>query len=138
MANKSTFQFNDFLINKSTFELTEKVNDSELSVGFNPSGKLDMNNHTFHLNLGIKIANKSKSVNIEIESTGFFEFENFELESLKPFLFQNAPAILFPYIRAYISTLTTQSGIQPIVLPTFNLSDLKEELEQNIEEASLE
>ncbi len=45
----------------------------------------------------------------------------------------NAPAILFPYIRSYISTLSTLSGLSPIVLHTLNLTSLKDELLDNIE-----
>lgn len=39
----------------------------------------------------------------------------------------NAPAIAFPYIRAYISNLTLQSGLEPIILPSINFIKLAEE-----------
>ena len=39
----------------------------------------------------------------------------------------NAPAILFPYVRAHITTLTSLSGIKPIILPTLNLSSRNEQ-----------
>ena len=53
-------------------------------------------------------------------------------DKLSRFLYLNAPAIMFPYLRAYISSLTALSGINPITLPTLNLSGLKSELESNI------
>lgn len=34
---------------------------------------------------------------------------------------RNAIAILFPYIRSYISTITTQPGMAPILLPAMNI-----------------
>ena len=34
----------------------------------------------------------------------------------------NALAILFPYARTIISSLTSQSGREPIILPTVNLA----------------
>jgi preprotein translocase subunit SecB len=37
-----------------------------------------------------------------------------------PFFKANAPAIAYPYLRAFISTFTLNSGIDPIILPTFN------------------
>ena len=46
----------------------------------------------------------------------------------------NAPAILFPYIRAYISLLTSLSGVGTVLLPTLNLSSLSKELLNNIKE----
>ena len=36
----------------------------------------------------------------------------------------NAPAIAFPYLRAFISTLTLQSGLEPIILPSINFVEL--------------
>lgn len=33
---------------------------------------------------------------------------------------QNAPAIAFPYVRAYISNVTLQSGFHPVILPSVN------------------
>lgn len=38
----------------------------------------------------------------------------------------NAPAIAFPYLRAFISNLTLQAGYKPIVLPSINFNKLAE------------
>ena len=59
-------------------------------------------------------------------------FENKEgLENLGKFFYINAPALLFPYIRAYISTLTNLSGFEPINLPTLNMTRLGDDLKKN-------
>ena len=34
---------------------------------------------------------------------------------------KNTIAIMFPYIRSYISSITTQPGMSPIVLPAMNI-----------------
>jgi len=44
----------------------------------------------------------------------------------------NGPAILFPYIRAYLSSLSALSGIPLILLPTINMTGLAETLKSNI------
>lgn len=36
----------------------------------------------------------------------------------------NAPAIAFPFLRAFISNFTLQSGISPLVLPSINFVEL--------------
>ena len=60
------------------------------------------------------------------------EIKNKEgLDNLNNLFFVNAPALLFPYIRAYISTLTNLSGFDPINLPTLNMSGLGEDLKKN-------
>lgn len=59
--------------------------------------------------------------NIAVVAFGFFEFEEtFADEQLrKNFVNTNAPAIMFPYVRSFITTLTSNlgSGIVPLVMP---------------------
>jgi preprotein translocase subunit SecB len=35
---------------------------------------------------------------------------------------QNAPAIAFPYLRSFVSTVTINAGAPQIILPTYNFS----------------
>jgi preprotein translocase subunit SecB len=73
--------------------------------------------------LDTSISDKNNALSIAVKAEGYFEFDEGLSEDMKEGFFNaNAPAILFPYIRAYISTLSTLSGIKPIVLPTLNLS----------------
>lgn len=53
------------------------------------------------------------------------------IEEIPAFFYNNAIAILFPYIRAFVSTVTLQANIKPILLPTLNLSDLQDRLKEN-------
>ncbi len=39
-----------------------------------------------------------------------------------PFIQINAPAIAFPYLRSFITTISTSAGFKPIILPTINLT----------------
>lgn len=131
---KSEFQFDGYKVTKSLFEL-ENVSDSnvELIINIKPSGVLDKENASFFLKLSTFISDKSKILNIEVETVGFFTYSIENNDDLEKFLYMNAPAILFPYIRSYISTLSTLSGLSPIVLHTLNLTSLKDELLDNIE-----
>ncbi|RDE66759.1 hypothetical protein DPV96_06925 [Aggregatibacter segnis] len=49
------------------------------------------------------------------------------------FLTINAPAIAFPFFRAFIATFLTNSGFEPIILPSINFNKLnqKDELDMN-------
>lgn len=76
-------------------------------VGF----KLDLNDPEFTLNL-----NSSFVFRCEEEVTEEFKVSDF------PRI--NAPAISFPFLRAYISNLTLQSGIRPLMLPSINFVEL--------------
>ena len=72
---------------------------------------------------------KDKRFDLYIESVFIFLLDNEISESFKisDFLKINAPAIAFPYLRAYISNLTLQSGFQPIILPSINFVSLAKE-----------
>lgn len=130
----SKFQFLGYKILKSFIELSEdSINEqSGLSLAFKTSGIVNKTENSFKLNLGVKILNSENTIKIEIEAVGDFKFERSDDNNdISHFFYTNASALLFPYLRAYISTLTNLSGLKPITLPTMNLSNLGEELKQN-------
>jgi preprotein translocase subunit SecB len=43
----------------------------------------------------------------------------------------SAPAIGFPYLRAFISTFSIQAGIPPIILPSINFIQFSKEFEKH-------
>jgi preprotein translocase subunit SecB len=126
---KAQFQFKGFKIKKSLIDIN-KDNNLDLSIKFRPSGVLNKKDSIFILTLDVVIKDSEK-LNIEISSESFFNFSNIEEERLSKFIYINAPSIMFPYLRAYISSLTALSGISPITLPTLNLSGLRDELKSN-------
>lgn len=76
-----------------------------------------------------KIANVEViSVNCQAE----FMFESARtLEDIPDYFYANSIAILFPYVRAFVSTVSLQANIPPIIIPTLNLSPLKDYLKAN-------
>lgn len=126
----SGFQFKGFKIRKSVINLIDN-NDLDLSIVFKPSGILDKSKSSFLLKLIVEIKSSSSDFSVEVNAEGLFTYSNMDDEKLSSLLYLNAPAILFPYLRAYVSSLTALSGINPITLPTLNLSGLKEQLEEN-------
>ena len=73
---------------------------------------------------------------MRINCKGLFDFKNVEtIEDIPDFFYKNSIAILFPYVRAYISLVTTQANVPGILLPTYNLSNLEEKLRNNTTEA---
>jgi preprotein translocase subunit SecB len=133
MQKKSTFQFVEYFIRKSIF-IRRTINNSkkDYSIKITPNGVLNLNNNQFQLSLEIDIIDKQEDTFVNVEIIGLFKFTG-DFDEVKNFLYLNAPAILFPYLRAYISTLTTLSGLDTYTLPTMNLSSLKDELEKSIE-----
>jgi preprotein translocase subunit SecB len=137
MSESSKFQFQGFIISRSLIERNDNEPTRKLSIGFKPQGVINKEDGVFQLHLGVKIDDEKKSLNIEIDATANFKFDTkLDKDSLSQFFYLNAPALLFPYIRAYIGTLTNLSGFEPINLPTLNISSLAEELKRNTTEAS--
>ncbi|MEA3446910.1 MAG: protein-export chaperone SecB [Bacteroidota bacterium] len=132
MENYSKFQFKSFKIIRSLIKRNEETPSKKISLGFAPKGFINKEDSNFQLQLGVKIEDDNKSFKIEIESVADYSFENSEgLEKLDDLFYINAPALLFPYIRAYISTLTNLSGFEPINLPTLNMTSLGNDLKKN-------
>lgn len=122
--------FEGYKILKSEIIVNENIEpDKKYNININPSGKLKGN--TFQLKLEVDVVAANESVNIKIVPVGYFSFDG-EIEDVHSYFTTNATAILFPYIRAYISLLSSISGINPIVLPTLNLSGLAKVLSENI------
>jgi len=135
-TKKAGFQFVGFKVIKSHIEKKgfDKVG-TDLELGFKPRGEKDSTKNIFNLYLGILISDKEKQFIVDIEIVGFFKYENIDNDDIRDnYFYINAPAILFPYVRAYVSTLTALSGYETITMPTMNLTLLGDTLKKNIKE----
>ena len=70
------------------------------------------------ITLKVDITNNDSSIMINVVLIGEF------VCSERMLIEQNAIAIMFPYLRSYISTLTTQPDLVPIVLQPVNVLSL--------------
>lgn len=129
-AKISPFKFNGYLVKHSEINLSENIPDGEeLKIDIEPSGV--KREKDFTLTLRIHLYDKGGLIDVKAEVLGYFTLKNEEADVPK-FLTLNAPAILFPYVRAYVSLLTSLSGKGTINLPTLNLSGLADKLKENI------
>ena len=133
-ANKSDFRLEGYLIRKSEIKIdTDFDKEETLNINITPSGIKEKDKFT--LTLDLKIADRNDLFNINITAEAYFYFrEDTSFDMMGHFFTINAPAIIFPYIRGYISMLTSLSGCGTVMLPTLNLTDLGEELASNIKE----
>lgn len=98
-----------------------KENSFDLSLGhFFPEDK----KKSFGVAFNIEI--KDKRFDLDLEALFMFSVDDKITEKFKLSDFPkiNAPAIAFPYLRAYISNLTLQSGFEPVMLPSINFVNL--------------
>jgi preprotein translocase subunit SecB len=131
MENKqpvAKFRFLGYKIIKSYLDFNDRdIQSDSINLNIKPT-IIEQTEKLFRLNLDVTLGNDTSDFNVNISIIGTFEYESDDKERLSKFFSLNAPAIMFPYIRAYISTITTLSGIPTMLIPTLNVSNLADEI----------
>lgn len=133
MKKQTGFKFESFVI-KEAYIKRNPVKQGKFKFSIDPIGKIDSENSKFYLELIVELSDDTDSFEAEVHAIGSFKFAGNNDEMLSNFFIINAPAIIFPYIRSYISTLTANSGLKTINLPVMNLTSIGKKLKNNIEE----
>lgn len=126
--NLSSLQFEDYLIIKSEFELNPNFIPGNVDLDFDLDSEFQLQ---IEKNLAVVIVHcdifkdsvdENKPYSLSVSILGKFKYEgNVEAEEFEKLCRVNATAILFPYLRAYISNLTSLSGVGTLLLPTVNV-----------------
>lgn len=128
------FRFLGFKIPHSEINIDDYHSDGnqDYSIEINAKGKIT-NGNNFVLRMRVTVKSKDNSTNIRTDLVGEFEFDKELTEDILNSLFcANAPAIMFPYVRAYITSLTALSGVDAIILPTLNMTQLGKEIKESL------
>ena len=132
-AQKAAFSFEGFKVSQFSFNEGNHLG-SEINIGFEPSGKYDPNKGVFELTIKF-IAHEGDNIEMaifDITSNAIFKFNSaIQVEEIPSYFYKNAIAIVFPYIRAFISTLTLQANTRLLKLGLMNLSALEKPLKEN-------
>ena len=127
-VKNARFQFKRYRILKSYIEINESTIDSSdlsMMVEMEPAIELKTEEGIFNLLLKVHVYDEKNIIDMSFDIKGYYKYDkNCDRDCLRSFLTRNAPAILFPYLRAYITNLTSLSGIQPIILPTYNMTGI--------------
>ncbi|GKW51052.1 hypothetical protein NCCP2140_01050 [Pseudoalteromonas sp. NCCP-2140] len=81
--------------------------------------------------LRLKVKN-SHLLLLEYESTFKLDRELDDEFIQSHFPHVNAPAIAFPYMRAFVSTLLLNAGYDPIMLPSVNFSAMYKDMQEKV------
>lgn len=88
--------------------------------------KLEFEENSFSVTFDLKLATpERKGILVEFKSRFV---TNAPIDSdfkTSAFPYVNAPAISYPYLRAFVSNLTLNSGYSPVMLPSVNFVALK-------------
>lgn len=141
-AEKALFSLVGYRFTKSLLDLSNMPNADNISLLFEPSGVFYTESKRFDMTFRFSATSsdsQKESIAIEVIVNAQFVFKNIEkLEDIPDFFYPNAIAIIFPYVRAFVSTLTLQANVSPLIIPTMNLVALKDNFKQNTHLAKTE
>lgn len=121
--------FDRYIVNKVIFNNNINYNlEEKTKINFNINKNIKKDSKSIEIELTTKIFENAKENNypfeMEIVITGYFTIEdNEEKINFEP----NAIAILYPYIRAIVSTYTAAANVNALILPTINVNKLIED-----------
>lgn len=132
---QATFSLKEYKFNKVSLDLTDLTPEDTLNIDLIPSGRFIQNEQKFVLNF-LFVADVEKESTrrvVEVNCSASFTFKDaVSFDEIPSYFYSNSIAIVFPYMRAFISTLTLQANYAPIMLPTMNLMDLNERLKESV------
>jgi preprotein translocase subunit SecB len=135
---KAVFTLRDFEVLSFAFQKHSDIKNP-LNVNIQANGIFDPSTFEFILHLRF-LANEilddqnslSPSPNITVHMACYFKFEDgMTLENIPSYFYKNSIAIVFPYLRAFVSNLTLQANTDILILPLYNVSALEKELREN-------
>ena len=127
---KSVLRFQNYVVDFVEFRNNPEFEGTETEIQFKPSVDFHVENNELLVFLRIDVFEDAIKHNFPFEMSvqvvGFFEIEGDEdIQKYKA----NAVAVLFPYVRAIISTYTAAANVNPMVLPTININKMLQENE---------
>lgn len=128
--NTAAFKLENYLFDKVNMDLSKLKAETTFNIDFDPSGEFYTPKDKYILTFIFSAKDDDSGnevINIRCRATYHFRGLN-EGKDIPDYFYNNAIAILFPYVRAFVSTITLQANVAPIVLPTLNLSELKDTL----------
>ena len=127
MSDKQgAIRFLDYRVSKVEFYLnkTEKQSN-ELNVEVSSDKEVDTELKNMLVKLNVEIGDKEESTFfMSICLEGLFELSKDYLEYDINVFYSNALSILYPYVRAIVSTYTAGANIKPVILPTINIKKM--------------
>jgi preprotein translocase subunit SecB len=104
------------------------------SPGKNPNIQINFNvqaqpieNDIFEVSLKLEANTKNDESNLyalELVYAGVFRLKDLPQQAVKPVLFIECPALLFPFARRLISDLTREGGFPPLLLDPIDFAAL--------------
>lgn len=126
----SSLRFDNYIVDKVYFKNNQKYEGDEISLDFSvfPDITVSDDKEKMVVELTVNIFDDAVEKNYPFEMSvtviGFYSMHAPGEDILK--YKKNAIAILYPYIRAIVSSYTANANINPLLLPAINVNKLIE------------
>jgi preprotein translocase subunit SecB len=130
MQGKSCLTLKQFIVKKMSFAINESFSFGQnATINISPEftrrmRKVDENSAIINLGFFINNDNNDMPFSMEIDIEGLFDLEGWEKPDQLKIMVSNTIAILFPYLRTLVSTITASANISPYILPVMNINSL--------------
>jgi preprotein translocase subunit SecB len=117
-----TIRFTDFRMCESDAFKTDPDAETQITL----SGKLHFTDET-HFIVEFNLELEHVHFDATIKMMTMFQTDTVIDEAFKQseLVHVNAPAIAFPFLRSFVTTMTSNAGYQTVMLPALNLAGLK-------------
>ena len=129
---QASFKLKSFHIDE--FNIKRKpLKSGKVNFDIEPQGVIMPKNGSYLLQLSVIVKDDNNAFDIKLSALGTFLYNKEDPESeLGNFFYLNAPAIIFPYIRSFVASVTALSGLEAIHLPLINFPKvISEKLKNN-------
>lgn len=127
--NRSVLRFEKYIVKSISFEANEKFLNEEKGVDldFDFDTKSNADGNALEIELSVNIFDDAVKNGYPFEMKvilkGFFSIDNGG-DNIDISIFEtNAIAILFPYLRAIVSSYTANANVAPVLLPAMNINE---------------
>ena len=114
---ESPLVLKNIIITEGHFKRNEdSLENLELKLGVSHDVER-LSEREYKITLELNVADPEEKLSVFVKGMAIFETK----QENQMLIERNTLAIMFPYFRSYVSTLTTQPGMTPIVLPAMNI-----------------
>ena len=130
----SSLRFINYVVNDVKFKSNRIQDDKKiwkLTFDITNSTKINREKNKMEIILKVNVFKNQKEVpfNMQVEMSGFFELEG---EDDIARYEANAIAIMYPYLRAIVSTYTSSANVAPVILPAINVNAMLKNKKENL------
>lgn len=127
-----TIKFNRYIVDVIEFRANPNFTNREVEIDIDINHKVSVKDDNARVSLRCILfknaEEEDKPFFLKVGITGDFNFEGKGKDEERDNLLKaNATAILFPYLRTLISTVTCNTGFPPLIIPVINVNQLIEQ-----------